>query len=582
MTIVDTLQSLFDVGQEPALADLPAAPHGLTWEPPVTDGGETRTALTDPVDLAMALGSWTLRLIPTPQGQDGSTRLPIRISRDGMGTVTAVRIEVLRFELEADPEHLIPADYHSYPHMHLTPADGMVRLLGPGMTLVLRDRNLRTFGIEATRAEDPADPNATESSFPSARFEPPHFFVGGTDEMLGIVCDEVLLDLSRTANPAEVDGITTDPTWRGIHLKEVGLFIGKGHEVGNWAGTVAMRDFFIGFDGTDLSGTFLAELSLAAAEPDPRVAIAILHHDDDSETVVRDAEVLLDPPPIEVPAPTHGRDWVWVRLVAHPNWAEVGFSEIRWEVPAAAEVLGPHRLSALDLGWVKLPVNADGDSHAFRIIVRDSRLADLGLADEVVATRRIRVPQAAGASAGTSRLVFEGAIDDERYDVDQRPLQRLHIAMRAGERATLSLRSYGGSSAPSCTLALADGFRLTDGQMTQTASRQPGSPDEIATWQVEAPASEASSVDAAFVVSVDDGGGTLRQRRLRVRWLPSAVSQPTFRLASYSDWDDEPGRRLGADRCRRRPGPFYDHMAAGYAARRSEPFQRRCAGRRVQ
>jgi len=159
-----------------------------------------RTAILNPnIHPAIELGNWKLKLIPQ-NDEDGSLRIPISITLAG-NDIEEINIQLARFELEADPNHLIAADLHTSPHTHLTAVEDPtpVKLLGPALHFKLLGNDLSRYALETMGAA-----NGNDDDFPSARFEPPHFLVGSKDSDIGVVCDEVLLDLSTDGNCSRV------------------------------------------------------------------------------------------------------------------------------------------------------------------------------------------------------------------------------------------------------------------------------------------------------------------------------------------------------------------------------------------
>jgi hypothetical protein len=516
----------------------PLAALGLAVPPTITtdtasDGRPIRlvaTAFENQTDLTIPLGSWKLRLVPRPTGTPGQVRVPITlVCHTDDQSFREIRIELVRFELEADPNHLIAADMFTEPHTHLKPSPGstLVRLLGPGVTLILSGSDLSDIDMDVTGAAGGADPE-----FPSARFEPPHFIIGGTGNNLGVACDEVLLDLNRNDNPAIVDDTLpgVDNTWRGLVLKELGVYIGDGKEVGTWSGMAAMKDFFIGFDAVDISGTFIAELVHYALENDPQVQVSIFFQNaagqEQLETNSGDAAF---------EAPPEGRDFMRVRLQAQPNWDSAGY-RVNWVVPAGVTVEEPARRSSLNLGWVRVP--ADGQPYAFTVNITDHRVPDQS------ETRQIQVAERApGVGTQPLTVVFDGILDDPDFPAGQRPTNRLHLAMTPGQEATLTARMGAGSGSVNATLTVPQGFTITTGAATQSATRPAGSnvyPD--VQWVIRAPvAAPPNAQHAAATLAVDDAG-TISNRRLRITFAaPSPNGHRDFSLVSYTDWRADAG-----------------------------------------
>lgn len=518
---------------------LPATLGGFTLEPPtrtpLPDGGErVATAIANPTDdMGIPLGSWLLRLLPVSAA--GGARLPITLDYNADDTFREMRVDLLRFELIADPDDLVAADLHTEPHTHLTPTVSPggqpipVRILGPGMTVILSGTELSGLDVDFSGAEGSSEPD-----FPSLRCEPPHFLVGGRDSELGVACDEVLLDLSPEESPAAVGAVLgAGGPWRGLLLKELGIFIGDGTEVGTWSGMAMMRDFFLDFDTKEISGTFMAELVHYALENDPQVQVAIFFEGADGDEVLAE-----DEGDASIPAPPAGRDFVRVRLEARPNWDSAGF-RIDWTPPPGVTVEEPGRLGQLNLGWVRVP--ADGASYGFTVRITDHRVPDQSETRQVAVAER--VPE-----TGPSPLAvtFDGILEDAGFAPGERPTNRLHVGLAPGQDMTLTARVRGGSGSADAVLTLPAGYSTGD-PLSQSVST-PGN----ASWRVTAPSPGTLPAHDVFVLDVTDGGTTI-QRRLRASIEePAPDGHRDFEMVSYTDWRADPG--IGLARIRLREG----------------------------
>ena len=491
---------------------------------------EAATAFENQTDLTIPIGTWKLRLVPRPANQPGQVRVPIvLVCHTDDQSFRELRIELARFELEADPNHLIAADMFTEPHTHLkrSPGNRPVRLIGPGVTLILSGAGLSDMDIKVTGAAGGSD-----DDFPSARFEPPHFIIGGTGDNLGVACDEVLLDLNRQDNPAIVDDKLpgVDNSWRGMILQELGIFFGDGTQVGTWSGMAAMKDFFIGFDAVDLSGTFIAELVHYALENDPQVQVAIFFQDENGQEVLQ-----TDSGDAAIPAPPAGRDYMRVRLEARPNWDSAGF-RISWQIPAGVTVEEPIRRGSLNLGWVRIP--AGGQQRPFTVQIIDHRIPDRSETRQVHVTEP---PVAAGPQPLT--IVFDGILENAGFAPGERPTNRLHMNLTPGQTATITARMGGGSGNVSATLTVPPGFSITAGSATQNVARPAGSnvyPD--VQWTISVPAGPpAAPQHLALLLAVVDNGITTN-RRLRLTFQEAVpAANRDFELVSYTDWRADPG-----------------------------------------
>lgn len=494
-------------------------------------GGGTRitSALENSsLDETIPLGAWKLRLLHPNDGGTG-VEIPFHLIYDAAENFQRLELELIRFELVSDPNMLTAAHLRTDPNTHLEPqflapgSPAPVTLFGPDFTLILSGPTLD--GIDARFGGAPG--GAAGENFPSIRFEPPHFLAGGPQSDIGIVCDEVTLDLSRTANPPVVNefldpaappGTEVDAgAWQGVHLVELGIFIGDGSQVGTWSGMAAMRDFFIDFDGI-LSGTFIGELVHQVVDT-PGVVITI--RDDDGDEV--------DDSDVSLPAPDDGTDYRRVHLSADASWSgEIPAAGLRptWTVPSRVHVEEPRRRTSMTLGWVRVP--ADGETYTLSVAVRDHRL---GSVPETSRSITVAAPTATGGAAFD--LVVEGVPQDTPEVPGTGASQRLHMGLLANQTAVITARSRSASSA---TLSLTDtAFVLDAGAVTQNFT------NGAVEWTVRATPAAAVGTHGAVAVTATDGTNS-RDWRLRMSVnAPVDTNGADFELISYTDWRAEPG-----------------------------------------
>ena len=213
----------------------------------------TRITYTNTHDFVIPLGTWKLRLI-SRLNSSGGEQVVLDLIKDTTGTIVEAKIDLLRFELEADPKDLIPGHLRTEPFTHvekINDPNKRVRLLGPGVTFGLRGTNFSEPYVDFTGATGGVEPK-----LPSMRFDPPHFLVGG--DFVGIAADEALIDTSQTVSPPGPHGTTLAPTWTGLYIKELGVFLNNDPENDTWSFMARLQEFYVGFDGFDLSGTLSA------------------------------------------------------------------------------------------------------------------------------------------------------------------------------------------------------------------------------------------------------------------------------------------------------------------------------------
>jgi len=500
--------------------------QGPTQQP---DGSQRYTTGLKPQpgqDLSIPLGTWKLRLLPLDLS--GVAHVPISILYEpGVnGALREIRIELLRFELEADPANLVPADLVVDPYIRLVPRPGVVKLLGPGLTLIMAGPGLSAFDVEFFGANGGIDPR-----FPSARFSPPHFFIGRSENAIGVACDEVVLDLCRDITPALVEVLLggSDPDFRGLLLEELGLFIGDPKAVGTWSGNASLRDFVIGFDPVELTGTFVGELVHAVAPVNPQVLVEIWREDESRTRVLVE-----DEGDASLPAPPENSRTHRVRLVARPNWASAGFTA-KWTVPANVTIEDPNRRERLDLGWLRV---GPGD-HVFTVEVKDHRVLDQ------TETRHVIVANPAPAQGGPTPALeadLSAAIEEPEPGI-----HAAHLFLTLGLEQDFSLRlvvSGGDGSQVTGNIHVPVGFQLTSLD-NPTANRPAGSTGAFSplTWTLKSgvvPGDNVVVVDATV-------GGTTVSRRLRVT-VPNLEEPGSagFELLPLNDWLAASGEGVAA------------------------------------
>lgn len=492
------------------------------------------------------IGNWKLRLgtVPAP---GGGRHVPVSLLCNSDGSFRELRITLTRFDLEADPNQLAAANFLLTPHIHLEemPPDANgdpipVHLIAPGMILILRGAELDDFSLQVTGP----DPDSPDRNFPSARFEPPHFIVKGAGVPLGIACDEVLLDLLFDQNPtALVERFPeTPPSFRGILLKKLGVYIGDSSQVGTWGGTASVENFVMNLAGQDISGLFIGELVHFVLESDPQVQVKIFFVDAQNQV-----ELAADQGDALIPAPPQGKNSGRVRLIAQPNWASAGY-QIRWLIPTGVSLDETNRRNQLDLGWVSIP--ADGQPYEFTVEIEDHRLRDPGNPDPatnhtfrirrrvIVAERLVNVGAPAELGA-----IFDAILEEAGFSQGQRPTNRLHVILPPNGRLLLNARISGTAGTARATLTLPPGFSLLNGANPQTVNHAGNTlvfPD--IQWQVQAPSASAAGVFVLDVSSNQPNPPPLTlQRRLRVSVEDHGAEASIFEIFNMNDWLSQPG-----------------------------------------
>ncbi|CAN5592498.1 hypothetical protein BH23ACT7_BH23ACT7_00620 [soil metagenome] len=537
MADVDVMSSLQRLQQQqPAGTQLPFL-DPITGPEAQPDGAQLfRTAidLSQAGGSAIPIGSWKLRV--TDAG--GQPKLPVRVLFESQtapapGLFRSLEVDASRFELEADPRDLVAADLVADPYTHLVanPALGPVKLIGPGFTLVLRGAGLTDFGARFNGANGSSDPR-----FPSARFEPPHFQIAGTD--IGIACDEVLVDLSEDIDPENLEVLTGaggDGSFKGLLLQELGIFVGDPEDVGTWSGMARVRDFVLRFEPFEVTGTFEGELVHAVPPDDPQVAVEVSWVTDSGQRVAVEEVGPMIPAPV---APTTARR---VRLVATPNWASIGF-QVTWTAPETVQVEDPTKLRSPDLGWVLVPPG----SHSFTVDVTDHRV------DPVSATRAVIVQAPPAPTPGPKPLDLTlsasvgepaGGARAVHLFLPARPLQPVDVVLAATGGAEDSMVAH---------VELPAGWQT--GEVTKFASRAPGGLAFPAVGFLLTTAAQPG--EATVVASVRVGTETV-ERRLRVQVRPAhAPGTPELELLTYTDWRPDDG--VGAALAFAHDGLAYD------------------------
>lgn len=500
---------------------------GFTLETPTSSTGAdgartTRTAVLNPVDLAIRMGAWELRLLPTPAGTDPTLRVPVELVEEADGTFRSLAVEVGRLELVADPQVLVPGTLVAEPFQHIVAVGNSaarVRLFGPGLKLRFSGADFSDFAVEVTGAE-----GATTPALPSLRFDPPHFLIG--DGVVGIACDEAVLDLRDDVSPPNVPVApgSSAAAWTGLFLKELGVFINNGSQPGSgdWAGNAVLRNFFMGFDPLEISGNFRAELIHLVADVDPQVVIAITHPVEGGGSTTNSSS------DVAVPAPPAGSASQRVELVATASWDSVadaasGSLRAHWTVPATAHVEDPYRVDRMNLGAVLLPPG----SHSFSLAVHDDRLPE-GQRDKL-ATRVINVAGVPTTGADARPLTLSADAQRTLTSGDS-PRQRLQMGVSAGQTFQVNGVARAGSGPVSFALVLPSGLTTTSPNPSGVARNGSGAAE--ASWTVTA---GSTAGDFVLEVTATAGSETARHRiRCRVE-AAASPSAPEFDLSSYVD-----------------------------------------------
>ena len=529
MAAVDVVRSLQGLQRRPISGmSPPPFVDEITGPEAQPDGTELfRTSLIPSPgnDLSIPLGTWTLLLLPIDAA--GTARIPVRMFFNGPaqpnpGEFRRIEADLARFELISDPNDLVPADLVADPYVHLVPNPALapVRLIGPGLTIILRGEGLTDVSADFTGANGGSD-----ERFPSARFSPPHFLIGATNNFIGIACDEVMLDLSTEIDPDNLDdltGIPGDGSFEGLILQELGIFIGDPNEVGTWSGMTRVHNFVLRFDPVEVTGTFEGELVHAVAPDDPQVAIVVSWETDSGQRVNVDE---VDP---TIPAPVAPETERRVRLVATPNWASVGF-KATWTVPETepetVQVEDPGRINQPDLGWVRVKPGA----HTFTIVVNDHRV------DPVTATRTVLVqtPPTTPTSAFEVDLVasvVEPAAGSSAL--------RLYVPLRPRQPISLDLDAKGGSgNTMTAGCAVPVGWTVAEPQ-NQTANRLPNGEFQRLSWTLTT--GDTPSEGSVTVTAVLGAETVERRLRYTLRTEPEPGIQE-LDLIAMTDWRPQTG-----------------------------------------
>ncbi len=486
------------------------------------DSDPSKIVLTyrNPNDLTIPIGSWTLRLLPRPDLAHGGTKLVMTLALDAAGDVTEVRMDLARFELEADPAHLIAGNLRTEPFTHIVrmPGTRKVRLLGPGLTVGLRGDGLSQPFIDVTGAIGGVQPR-----LPSMRFDPPHFLVGS--DRVAIACDEALLDLDPDVSPPGPQGTVLPPSWTGLFLKDLGVFINNDPADDTWSFMARLQDFFVGFDGFDLSGKLTAELVHHAVDT-PQLSLTGIWEQDDGSTA--------DLPTTPLPAPAAGTTYRRARLTVRPSWDSAGFA-VDWQLPEGVVAEEPLRLDQPDAGWLHVPPG----THTVTVTVTDHRIPDQTATQLLAVGNPTTTPALAVEAVGR---VIGG--DGEAH--------RLHLHLPRTAPLELTVRTTGGVAglATAKVSLLAEEFDVavaspTTGIDTTIARRPDGTfPDVV--WHVVS--RTGADPDGRIGVTVEPGGsgGTpVATTELRYALVdPPTGRQPDLTLEASTDWLSAPGAGL--------------------------------------
>ncbi|MBS1696615.1 MAG: hypothetical protein JST91_30905 [Actinobacteria bacterium] len=476
-------------------------------------------------DLTIPIGSWTLRLLPRPDLVHGGTKLVMTLSLDGGGNVTEVRMDLARFELEADPAHLIAGNLRTEPFTHIVPMPGTrkVRLLGPGLTVGLRGDDLSQPFIDASGAIGGVQPQ-----LPSMRFDPPHFLVGS--DFVGIACDEALLDLDPDVSPPGPQGTVLTPSWTGLFLKDLGVFINNDPSDDTWSFMARLQDFFVGFEGFDLSGKLTAELVHHAVDT-PQLSLTGIWQQDDHSTT--------DLPTTPLPPPPADKPYRRVRLTVRPSWDSGGFA-VDWQLPEEVVAEEPLRLDQPDVGWLRVP----SGTHTVSVKVTDHR----------VPTQTATQVLAVNNPTTTQELAVEavGRVVGGSGDGSDGEAHRLHLHLPRTAPLKLTVRTIGGdtSVATAKVSLFAEDFDIAAASPTigtdTTITRGTNGAFPQVVWHVVN--RTAADPDGRIGVGVELGGagGTpVATTELRYALVdPPTGEHPDLTLEAGTDWLSEPGGGL--------------------------------------
>ena len=493
----------------------------------------TRITYKNTNDWFIPLGTWKLRLLSRLDTVTGGEQIVMDLVKDLSGNVTQVRIDLLRFELEADPNDLCPGHLRTEPFTHVEPISTSgsnppkVRLLGPGLTVGLRGTNFDEPFVDLTGATGGVEPR-----LPSMRFDPPHFLVGkGTDidSFVGIACDECLLDVSATLSPPGPSGTTLPPTWTGLYIKDLGVFLNNNPDNDSWSFMARMQEFFIGFHGFDLSGTLSAELVHHVVD-NPQVALEVQWEDDDGN--------VSDLPSAPLPAPT-GKAYRRVRMAARPSWDSAGFA-VQWTLPEGVEAKEPLRLDQPDLGWVNVAPGA----HDVTVKVTDHRVPD----QSVTQTLAVASPTVS-ASLQVEGIVTLIGGNHSGGDSEQ---HRVHIDVPVGSHLRLIARSSAGDTARTTATVSLDpgGLHIETGGLTTTVTRDGQGHFPEIEWNLDVIESANTAGSFGIGVELRDSGGTALgpahagSRRLRYFVEASPDNSPDAYIEALNDRIPEPGPSL--------------------------------------
>lgn len=532
MAAIDVVRSLQALQRRPVPGMSPPPFVGpITGPEAQPDGSEIfRTSLipSQGNDLSIPIGTWTLLLLPVDSA--GTAQVPVRMFFNGPnepnpGEFRRIEADLARFELISNPNHLVPADLVIDPYMHLVPIEpppnrslDPVRLLGPGLTVILRGEGLTNISANFTGANGGSD-----ERFPSARFSPPHFFIGPTGNFVGVACDEVMLDLSTEIDPENLENLTgtpSDGTFEGLILQELGVFIGDPSEVGTWSGMMRVHNFVMRFDPFELTGIFEGELVHAVAPDDPQVAVVVSWVTDSGQRVNVDEA---DP---TIPAPVAPKTTRRVRLVATPNWASAGFDSITWTVPTTVGLEDSTHNNQLDLGWVRVPPGI----HNFTVEVKDHRV------HTVTATRTVMVqtppppPPPQPFKVDLVATVVEPALGSHSL--------RLYVPLRPRQPISLVFTSKGGTgNTLTAACAVPEEWIVAEPQ-NQTVTRLPNGEFPPLTWTLT---TGGTPSEGSVGVTAAVGSETVERR---LRYTLRAQPEPGIQeldLISMTDWRPETG-----------------------------------------
>lgn len=161
------------------------------------------------------------------------------------------------------PAKLVDSSGTTAAHLVADAQRNTVRITGSG---TLRIASNPTGGgpiIRFVSAPDPLDPDTPTGAVFSLGFDPPHFFIGGSD--FGMTVDRLTYDDSEVFTPPEILARGQAPAWRGISIKEATLYFPRNAPVvGDLS--IGVRDVLLGTP-LGMQGEIRIELGTTPVDP---------------------------------------------------------------------------------------------------------------------------------------------------------------------------------------------------------------------------------------------------------------------------------------------------------------------------